>query len=80
MVVEPNLYMYVSTSPVHVCMYACVVVGTDLWGKKLHSQLGISIVVTSGSLHGSTLARDATDLGTIFLIFITPMTHLCMYV
>ena len=44
----------------------------------------MGIVVTSGSLHGvmvSTLAQNARDvgsvpaLGTIFPIFIKPMTH-----
>ena len=65
----------------------CVVVCTDLWSKELHRQVGVGIVVTSGSLHGvmvSTLARTAKGvcsipfLGTIFPIFITFMTLFAM--
>ena len=60
-----------------------VVVYTDLLGKKLHRQVDVGTVVTSGSLGGimvSTLAQNASDvgsiplLGTIFPIFITPTT------
>ena len=58
-------------------VYIYLVVCTDLWVKELHIQVGVDIVVTSGN--GSTLARNARDvgsipiLGTIFLIFVTPM-------
>ena len=60
-----------------------VVVCTDFSGKEPHGQAGVGMVLTSGSLGGvivSTLARNARDvgsipaLGTIFPIFITPMT------
>ena len=63
--------------------YNCIVVCTDLWGKELHRQVGVGIVVTSGKpmwCNGSTLAWNAKDvgscpaLGRIFPIFITPMT------
>ena len=58
-----------------------VVVCTDLSGKEPHRQVGVSMVVTSGSLGGvmvSTLDQNAKDvcsipaLGAIFLIFFTP--------
>ena len=64
-------------------MYKIVVVCTNLWGKDLHRQVGVGIVVTSGSRcggFGSTLAWNARDvalipaLGTIIPIFITPTT------
>ena len=60
-----------------------VVVCTDLWGKELDRQVGVSRVVTSGKpmwCNGSTLAWNARDvglspaLGTIFPIFVTPTT------
>ena len=44
-----------------------VVVCTDLWGKELHRQLGMKIVVTPGKpmwCNGSTPAWDARDVGS----------------
>ena len=41
---------------------------TDPSGKELHRQVGMGIVVTSGSLHGvmvSTLTQSARDVGSI---------------
>ena len=60
-----------------------VVVCIDLWGKELHRQVGVGIVVTSGKptwCNGSTLARNGRDvglsptLGAVFPISITPTT------
>ena len=34
-----------------------VVVCIDLWGKQPHREVGVSIVVTSGSLHGEVVAH-----------------------
>ena len=60
-----------------------VVVGTNLVYKEPHRQVGVGRVMTSGSLGGvmvSTLAQNSKDarsvsaLGTVFPIFITPMT------
>ena len=62
-------------------MLGSVVGCTDLSSKELHRQIGVGIVVTSGSLHGvmvSTLAQNAKDvgsilaLGTIIPIFVSP--------
>ena len=59
-----------------------VVVYTDLSGKKLHRQVCVGTVVTSGSLSSvivSTPDQNAREvgaiptLGAIFPIFITPM-------
>ena len=56
-----------------------VVVCIDLSGKEPRRQVGVGIVLTSGSLHGVMVAHwNARDvglspaLGTIFTIFITP--------
>ena len=63
------------------------VVCTDLAGKEPHREEGISMMEISGSLCGvmvSILAWNARDmgaipsLGTIFTIFITPTTILCL--
>ena len=67
--------------------YICVVVCNHLWGKELHRQVGVVIVMTSGKptwCNGSTLSWNARDVGsspavgTVFPIFITPMafTHI----
>ena len=62
-------------------VYAVVVVCTDLSGKQLHRQVGMGIVVTSGSLCDvmvCSLVWNARDVGsnpalrTIFPIFIIP--------
>ena len=62
-------------------METSVVVCTDLSGKKPHGQVGMGIVMTSGSLGCimfSTLAQNARDvdsipaLGIVLPIFITP--------
>ena len=37
--------------------YCSVVVCTDLWGKELHRQVGVGMVVTSGSLPGEIVAH-----------------------
>ena len=77
-----NIYIYIFNASY---LYEFVVVCTDLWGKELYRQAGVGIVMTSGKptwCNGSTLARNARDvglspaLGTVFLIFITPMTIL----
>ena len=60
---------------------------TDLSGKELHRQVGMSSIVTTGSLVGvmvSTLAQNARGvglipaLGTIVPIFITPVMLVAM--
>ena len=38
-------------------MYISVVVCTDLWGKELHRQACVAIVVTSGRIHGVMVAH-----------------------
>ena len=38
-------------------MKKCVVVCAGLWGKELHSQVGVGIVVTSERLHGGMVAH-----------------------
>ena len=62
-----------------------IAVGIDLSGKEPHRQVGVGRLVASGSLGGvmvSPLSRNARDvglisaIGTIFFIFITPMTLL----
>ena len=67
--------MYIRVDIVIVCI--------DLSGNELHRQVSIGIVVTSGNLYGVMVriqAQNARDvgslpaLGTIFPIFITPMT------
>ena len=71
------------SAPQHGFNYvSTVVVYTDVWSNELHRQVGMGIVVTSGTswCNCSTLARNARDvglvptLGTIIPIFITPMT------
>ena len=50
-----------------------VIVCTGLWGKELHRQVCMGIVVTSGSVHAQN-ARDVSlspTLGMVFSIFIT---------
>ena len=73
------MYMHV-----HIYMHI-VIVGTDLRGSELHRQVGVSIVVMSWSLHDVMIAHwpgmpEMWDLspalGTIFPIFITPITIL----
>ena len=68
----------------YIWFISCVVVCTALWGKGLHRQVSMGIVVTLGKptwCNGSTLARNARDvgtspaLGTVFPIFSTPTTH-----
>ena len=60
-----------------------MVVCTDLSGKEPHSQVGVSMVIRSGSVCGvmvSTMVQKARDVGYISVlgtgapIFITPMT------
>ena len=68
----------------HMVSYGSVVLCTDLWDKEPYRQVCVGIVVTSGSLPGSTLARNARcvgsirALGTIIPIFISPMTLVAM--
>ena len=71
-------------------IYTYVVVYTDLSGKELHGQVRCGYSgVTSWSLGGvrvCTLTQNARDLalipalGTLFPIFITPMTHAYIYI
>ena len=55
-----------------------MVVCADLWGKELHRQVGVGMMVTSGSLRGAMVAHwlgmPEMLVGTIFRIFITPTT------
>ena len=82
--------MYVRCIAIPACIkslripWVMRVVGcTDLSDKELHRQVGMGIVVTSGSLRGlmfSTLNRNARFVGsiptlsTLFPIFIIPST------
>ena len=69
-------------------MFSCIdtaVVCTDLSGKEPHRQVGMGIVVISGSLHGvmfGTLAQNAEDMGlvpTLGTVFpTTPTTWVAM--
>ena len=63
------------------------VVCTDLSGKEPHRQVDMGRVVTSGRIDGvmlSTLAWNAMEavsipaVGTLVIIFITPMIYPCM--
>ena len=69
-----------------------VVVCTDLCGKALHRQVGVGIVVTSGSLRCVMVAHwpgmpeiwvQIPALGIVFPIFVIPMTlsvnNYCFY-
>ena len=67
----------------HVIIINTIIVCTDLSGKELHRQVGVGIVMTSGSLCGVMVeqwlwnARDvglSPALGTVFSIVITPTT------
>ena len=49
-----SIYIYIYIS-MHI--YTYVIVCTDLWGKELHRQAGVGIVVTSGSLSGVMVAH-----------------------
>ena len=79
------MYVIVSIKRLTIPGGMSVVICTDLWGKELHRQIGVGMVVISGILCGvmvSTLTRNAQHvrlnptLGTIFPIFITRATIL----
>ena len=62
---------------------------TELWGKELHRQVGGGMVVTYRKptwCNGSKLVRNARNvnsiltLGTIFPIYLTPMTYIYIYI
>ena len=46
-----------------------VVVCTGLWGKELHRQVGMGIVVTAGSLHGEIVVAHWPGMPEILLRF-----------
>ena len=78
-----NWYGVSSNERIICGIYIRVVICTDLGGKEPNRQVGEGMVVTPGKptwCNGSPLTRNDRDvgsspaLGTIFPIFISPMT------